>query len=466
MFWRTAHERLNCQIVQNNFDTPPWRALDNYEMRHPATLSRFIAETNRLLAERAPGYVTIHDVEALEVNAGRRAWANERFFLHAKMPCAPEYLVEYAHSVASIVAAQRGLSKKCLVLDLDNTLWGGVIGDDGMRGIRIGQGDAEAEGFTAFQRYCKLLASRGVILAVCSKNTDAIAREVFEKHPDMVLRMDDIACFVANWSDKAANLRHIAKTLNIGLDSLVFVDDNPAERSIIRHLVPEVAVPEVSTDPIDFIEALERHRYFQVATLGAEDFKRTEYYRANAARAEVASSSGGVEGFLQQLDMRATIGAINDATLERSTQLVNKSNQFNLTTRRKTVAEVLLAMTAPDWVTLTVTLADRFGDNGLISVLLANVDGDTLDIDTWVMSCRVLKRGVERFLLNALVEKTKAMGLKSIRGTYIPTAKNDIVREHYRELGFHNVETGSDGRTIWQLCVSDFAHLANNIRMD
>lgn len=462
-FWQSAQERLDCQIVQNNFDTPPWRGLDNHEMRHPAALSRFIAEMNRRLVDGAPSYVTVHDVDGLAASAGRKSWANERFYLHAKMPCAPDYLVEYAYSVASVVAAQRGQSKKCLVLDLDNTLWGGVIGDDGMVGIRIGQGDAEGEAFTSFQKYAKLLASRGVILAVCSKNTDEIAREVFETHPDMVLGINDIACFVANWTDKATNLRRIAKDLNIGLDSLVFIDDNPAERSIIRQLVPEVAVPEVSTDPIEFIEVLEAHRYFQVAALASDDFKRGEYYRLNAARAEIASASGDIEDFLSSLDMRSSIRPIIDATLERSTQLINKSNQFNLTTRRKTVSDVLAATAADDWVTMTVTLTDRFGDNGLISVILAKVAGESLDIETWLMSCRVLKRGVERLVLNALVKEAEALGLTWLRGEYIPTPKNGIVRDHYMDLGFEKIETLSDGQTVWKLEIGGYQPFAHHI---
>jgi FkbH-like protein len=464
LLWQTAHDRLGCQILQNNFDTPPWRSLDNHEMRHTAALSKFIAEINRLLMERAPSYATIHDVDALSANAGRRAWGNERFFLLAKMPCAPEYLVEYAHSVSSILAAQRGLSRKCLVLDLDNTLWGGVIGDDGIGGIRIGQGDPEGEGFLLFQRYVKTLQMRGVILAVCSKNDERTAREVFEKHPDMILRLDDISCFVANWTDKATNLRSIAQQLNIGLDSLVFVDDNPAERSIIRQMVPEVAVPEISVDPVEFVEVLERHRYFQVATLGSEDFKRTEYYRANAQRAEIQASTGGLEDFLRSLEMTATIGPIQATTLERTTQLINKSNQFNLTTRRRSVAEVMTLTQSPDWVTVTVTLSDRFGDNGLISVVLGHVQQDVLEVDTWLMSCRVLKRGVERFLLNHLCEEAIARKLKCIRGEYIPTARNDLVRNHYAELGFRSVEAKPDGYTVWELPLADYESLSNFIK--
>jgi len=462
--WQTLHDRLGSQILQNNFDTPAWRALDNHEMRHSGALARYIAEINRLLMARAPSYATIHDVEALAANNGRRAWGDERFFLHAKMPCAPEYLVEYAHSVSSVLAAQLGLSRKCLVLDLDNTLWGGVIGDDGIGGIRIGQGDAEGEAYLSFQRYVKDLKMRGVILAVCSKNNEQTAREVFEKHPEMILRPDDISCFVANWTDKASNLRSIAQQLNIGLDSLVFVDDNPSERSIIRQLVPEVAVPEVSADPIDFIGALERHRYFQIATLGAEDFKRTEYYRANARRAEIQASAGGLDAFLQSLDMTAVIGPIQATTLERSTQLINKSNQFNLTTRRRNVAEVMALTQSQDWITATVSLTDRFGDNGLISVVLGCVRQDVLEIDTWLMSCRVFKRGVERFLLNHLCELARARGLACIRGEYIPTARNDLVRNHYAELCFRNVEAKPDGHTIWELPLVDYKPLSNFIK--
>lgn len=464
LLWQTVHDRLGSQILQNNFDTPPWRTLGNYEMRHAGALARFIAELNGLLMERAPSFVTIHDVDAIASNAGRRAWGDERFFLHAKMPCAPEFLVDYSHSVTSLLTAQRGLSRKCLVLDLDNTLWGGVIGDDGIGGIRIGEGDAEGEAFLSFQRYVKGLRLRGVILAVCSKNNEQTAREVFEQHPDMILKLDDISCFVANWTDKATNLRNIANQLNIGLDALVFVDDNPAERSIIRQMVPEVAVPEVSGDPIDFVVALERHRYFQVATLGAEDFKRTEYYRANAQRAEIEAAASGLDDFLRSLDMTSVIGPIQATTLERSSQLINKSNQFNLTTRRRNVAEVEALTRSPDWVTTTVTLTDRFGDNGLISVVLGHVQQDVLEIDTWVMSCRVLKRGVERFMRNYLCEAARDRGLKSIRGEYIPTARNDLVHNHYAALGFEKVAVKPDGHTTWQLSLADAEPLSNFIK--
>jgi HAD superfamily phosphatase (TIGR01681 family) len=230
LLWRTAHDRLGCQILQNNFDAPPYRTLGNHEARHPSGFARYASLVNHALQDAAPPYVTIHDLDGLSSQWGRAQWGDERFYHHAKLPCPPELLVDYAHSVASLILAGLGLGKKCLVLDLDNTLWGGVIGDDGLGGIRIGQGEPEGEAFLSFQKYAKALRDRGVILAVCSKNTDSVAREVFEKHTEMALRMDDISCFVANWDDKATNLRKIAERLNIGLNSLVFADDNPAER--------------------------------------------------------------------------------------------------------------------------------------------------------------------------------------------------------------------------------------------
>jgi FkbH-like protein len=408
---------------------------------------------NLALQDVAPSFVTIHDIDQLAAAWGRVTWGDERFFHHAKLPCGPEQLVDYAHSLSSLILAQLGVVRKCLVLDLDNTLWGGVIGDDGLGGIRLGQGDPESESFVAFQRYVQALERRGVILAVCSKNTESVAREVFEKHPEMVLRLEDIACFVANWDDKATNLARIANQLNIGLNSLVFVDDNPAERAIIRRLRPDVAGPELPVDPSGYVMALEKHRFFQPLTLSAEDMQRTGYYRADAAREVAESSAEDLDGFLRTLDMSARVGPISPSTLERSVQLIHRSNQFNLTTRRHSAAEVLAMLENDFWLTRTVSLRDRFGDNGLISVLLAKKSGDTLEIDTWLMSCRVLKRGVEQFLLSHIIGVAKRRSLATIRGEYIPTAKNGLVRDHYKNLGFAQTKADDSGRTVWELHV-------------
>ena len=370
------------------------------------------------------------------------------------MLCPPQSLASYAFNVASLLAAQTGLTKKCLVLDLDNTLWGGVIGDDGLAGIRLGQGDGEGEAFVAFQRYAKALKERGILLAVCSKNTEHIAKEVFENHPEMVLRLDDISCFVANWNDKASNLREIARRLNIGASALVFADDNPAERALVRQLVPEVAVPELPPDPADYIQAIEQHRYFQIVSLGREDLQRAEYYRANAEREQLLQGGENIDDFLSSLNMVATVAPVSPVSLERAAQLINKSNQFNLTTRRRTAAEVAALINDPRWLACTVSLRDRIGDNGLISVLLARRDGENLLIDTWLMSCRVLKRGVETLLCNYLCHWVRQNGVRRICGEYLATPKNGLVKDHYADLGFSPVEVGPE-RSTWEFVVAD-----------
>jgi FkbH-like protein len=453
--WKTAHDRLACQVIQNNFDPPPQRALSNHEMRHHSGLSRFVSKVNHALQDTAPVYVTIFDVDHLSASLGRWAFGDDRFFYHAKMPCAPEFLVPYAHGVASIITAQSGAAKKCLVLDLDNTLWGGVIGDDGLGGIRLGQGEAEGEAFQAFQHYVADLARRGVILAVCSKNTESVAREAFEKHPEMVLRSGDIAAFVANWDDKATNLRRIAKQLEIGIDSLVFVDDNPMERGLVRQLVPEVAVPELPEDPAGYIQALDRHCYFQTVSIGSEDLSRTAMYGANTLRQQAEVSAGSIDDFLASLAMKARIEPVNKDNLERVVQLIGRSNQFNLTTRRHNTAAVLKMIDSPEWITRTVSLADRFGDNGLICVMLGRVENNDLIIDNWLMSCRVLKRGVESLCRNVLCKAAAERGLKQVIGEYIPTAKNALVKDHYATLGFQKRDEQGDGHTWWKLPVTD-----------
>jgi FkbH-like protein len=358
---------------------------------------------------------------------------------------------------------QLGLGKKCLVLDLDNTLWGGVIGDDGLGGIRLGQGDAESEAYVAFQKYVQALQKRGVILAVCSKNTESIALEPFEKHPEMVLRVGDISCFQANWDDKATNLGRIASELNIGLNSLVFVDDNPAERSIIRRLRPEVAVPELPEEPAEYIRALERYRFFQSTSISAEDLKRTAFYRADIQRRATEVSADDLDGFLRSLELVARIAPIEPATLDRSVQLIHRSNQFNLTTCRYSNADVLQRVNDPRWLTRTISLRDRFGDHGLVSVVLAEESSDALLIDTWLMSCRVLKRGVERLVLNHLAERARARGLVRLEGRYIPTAKNGLVRDHYAELGFTRLDDDASGATRWELRLGDSHPLSHFI---
>jgi FkbH-like protein len=454
--WETAKARWNASLIQNNFDPPPERVLGHYTLRHPAARENYLARLNGLLAEAAPDFVTLHDLNSLAAEHGAPTWFDPRFYHEFKLPCGAECLPGYAHSVVSLLRSMLGRSKKVLALDLDNTLWGGVVGDVGPGGIKFGQGSGEGEAFLAFQRYAKELSQRGIVLAVCSKNDPEKAREPFEKRSDMILRLSDISAFVANWNNKADNLRQIADRLELGLDSIVFVDDNPAERALVRRFVPHVAVPDLPEDPSGYIAALARHRYFETTSFTREDSARARYYHENSRRKELAAGAPDLESFLASLKMKMKVEPINDLNIERSTQLVNKSNQFNLTTRRYTLAEVRGLVESPDWQTRTFSLRDELGDNGLISVILLRKQGDALAIDTWIMSCRVLQRGVEQFARNELVDLCQSAGCSRLLGTYIPTAKNSLVAEHYAKLGFS--PAGSDGpETFWELRVDGAA---------
>ena len=458
--WGLLHARLDCQIVHDTFVQPAWQALGNHELQDPTSLGGMIRRLNLELADRAPSYVSVHDTDYLASNVGRLEWSDPRFFYIAKLPCAPPNQVDYAHSVASLIGASLGLSKKCLVLDLDNTLWGGVVGDLGMQSLKLGQGDPESEAFTEFQHYLKRLRERGVLLAVCSANEEKIAKQAFEQHPGMVLSLGDISCFVANWGSKATNLNLISKRLELNLDSFVFVDDDPAQRALIRQQLPQVEVPEMPEDASDYIRALDRHRYFQLATYGKEDLERTESYRANQKREEFRETAESVDQFLESLLMRSRVVPIGPMELERSAQLINRSNQFNLTTRRRTVSELESLLRDPSWLSLVVQLSDRFGDNGLISVLLAKQQGSKLSIDSWVMSCRVLRRRVEVHLWNCLVREARRRGVETIEAAYIPTPKNGLVEQHYSRLGLSPEGLNPGGGTLWSYKVSSQDELA------
>jgi FkbH-like protein len=452
LLWQTANARWNATLIQNNFECAPGSVMGHYGLRHPAARENYLERLNRMMAERAPAFVVLHDLHGLAAEMGARSWFDPRFYLEFKMPCGAECLVSYAHSACSLLRAVLGKSKKVLVLDLDNTLWGGVIGDLGPGGISLGQGSGEGEAFLAFQRYVKELARRGILLAVCSKNDDANAREPFEKRSDMILRMSDFSCFIANWENKADNLRTIAEALELKLDSFVFVDDNPAERAIVRQFVPEVSVPDMPEDPAGYVHALALHRFFETIAFTREDTSRSRYYAENAQRKELAARSTDLNSFLTSLKMRMKVESVNEMNLERVTQLVNKSNQFNLTTRRFTPAQMREISKSPDWLTLSFSLSDNLGDNGLIGVILLQKREEAIMIDTWVMSCRVLQRGVEHFARNELVGLARGEGRRRLLGTYIPTPKNGMVKDHFARLGFDHA--GSDGEcTLWSLDV-------------
>lgn len=456
--WDLARNHLGATVIQQTVLPVFPHLLGNNEQEmssSPANMVREINQTLRVSAAEAG--VHLLAVDDMAQQFGSRALFDPALWHRSKQEIHPAAAPLWGDHVGRILAALRGLSFKCLVLDLDNTLWGGVVGDDGIDGILLGQGNAVGEAHIAFQRYAAQLASRGIILAVCSKNEDATARAVFERHPEMVLRMKNIACFVANWQDKAENLRQIARTLNIGIDALVFADDSPFERNLIRQELPEVAVPELPEDPALFADSVAAAGYFEGLAITGEDQERNRQYQANAERDRLREGVTDMAAYLRSLEMQLIWTPFDSIGLSRIVQLINKSNQFNLTTRRYSQEQVAAMMADRQWVTFQLRLIDRFGDNGMISVLIGRIAGDrTLELDTWLMSCRVLGRQVEEATLNLIVQHAAAGGLERIVGFYVPTAKNGMVKEHFARLGFALTQTAEDGSTIWSLNVASY----------
>lgn len=444
--WKVLRDRAGCAVLMNSFDAPAERPGGNLEAADAGSRLGRLRRLNALLAERARGGAALLvDCDHLSAAVGKERWHDARFWHQAKQAIALSALPRYAAEAAAVLAAAFGRARKCLVLDLDNTLWGGVVGDDGAAGLELGE-TPRGEAFVEFQRYLKALAARGVLLAVCSKNDEANAREPFRSRPEMVLRLEDFAAFVANWEDKATGLRTIAKTLNLGLDALAFADDNPAECALVSRFCPETAVVSLPDDPADFCRVLDARRLFEPASVSAEDRGRAAHFQAESARTALKESAPDLASFLRGLEMRAEAGPFREADVARLAQLINKTNQFNLTTRRRTEAEVRAAMAEPGAWTLAVRLADRLGDYGLISALIARRRGDELELDTWLMSCRVMGRDVEKLAFNRLVEAARASGAKALAGRYEPTAKNGLVKDLLAGFGFAR---GADG--VWRL---------------
>jgi FkbH-like protein len=455
--WKLAKQTLGCTIIQQTI-LPVFRPiLGNNEHRYlqsPFTLVTKLNESLRTLADEKGTHVLA--VDTVAARDGITEWHDEALWHRSKQEIHPRVLHVYGDEVGRLLAAIRGRSYKCLVLDLDNTLWGGVIGDDGLAGIAIGQGSAGGEAHLAFQRYALELSRRGILLAVCSKNDEANALEVFDRHPEMLLRRKHISCFVANWEDKASNLRQIARRLNIGTDSLIFADDNPFERNLVRQELPEVAVPELPEDPAGFAACIAAAGYFEGLSITNEDQERVNQYRANAEREQLRESTTDMAGYLQSLRMELHCGPFDPIGLQRIVQLINKTNQFNLLTRRYTDAEVQAVMADPVALHLQFRLQDRFGDNGVIAIVIGKLDTERkLVIDTWLMSCRVLGRQVEAATLNVVAKRARAMGATALIGSFRPTPKNEMVRDHYPKLGFDELGE-QDGEMRWVLPLDRF----------
>ncbi len=463
--WQMAQSMGATVLQQTALPVFP-RLLGNNEQRltdSPAATVERINSQLRAAADAAG--VHLLAVDACAAEDGTRLWHDPVLWHRAKQEVHPRVSHIYGELVGRMLGALRGRSAKCLVLDLDNTLWGGVIGDDGLEGILLGQGSAIGEAYVAFQRYAQRLSERGIVLAVCSKNDEVNALAPFEQHPEMVLRRKDIACMTANWQDKAANLRQIAATLHLGLDALVFADDNPFERNLVRQALPQVLVPELPEDPSFYAQTLADAGYFEAVAVTEADRERSKQYQENAARETLRGSTTDLAGYLRGLEMELVVRPFDRIGLARIVQLINKTNQFNLTTRRYLEPEVSAMMADPNTVTYQMRLLDRFGDNGVIALLIGRKNGQSLDIDTWLMSCRVLGREVEEACLNVLAEGARALGAERIVGEYRPTGKNGMVRELYGRLGFTLESSDADGNTRWSLELSGWTPKAVVMRV-
>jgi FkbH-like protein len=453
--WDALLNEIGCVVVQNNFDPPPYRILGSSDAVAEFGRTNFINRLNLRFSEYATSKtgLFLHDLSYLASVVGLKDWYEESYWFSYKLAVGPVANVFVAESLTKILRAAYGKSRKCLVLDLDNTLWGGVIGDDGVKNLRLGNETPEGEAYIAFQQYCRELKNRGILLAVCSKNDLDIAKEGFS-HPDSILRVEDFAAFEANWEPKPQSLERIARSLNLGLDSLVFVDDNPAEREIVAAQLPMVAVPDIGNDPARFIEIIDRHGYFEALRLSREDAERTALYAKDRQREAVAGQFKSYDEYLQSLEMQAEIDCFNPYYLDRIAQLTNKTNQFNLTTKRYTAAQLQAMASDQAHITLYGRLKDKFGDNGVISVIAAEIKERELHIFLWLMSCRVLKRGMEAAMMDALAHQCLKREIRSIYGYYFKTAKNNMVSNHYGSLGFTLVSS-SDGESVWRLDLSD-----------
>lgn len=456
--WAVLKERTSAAVVQSNIVMPYERLFGNYDEGVGRSFFHTVASINRGLIEHARSFnnVFINDIDTVASYHGRRYFLDEKMWILCKAFSAFEFLPHAVQNTVDILLSLKGEGVKCVVLDLDNTLWGGIIGEDGLEGIRLGHFE-DGEAFQTFQHYLLELRKRGILLAVCSKNDPANAQLPFQKHPEMVLKEDDITVFIANWVSKVENIKAIREALNISFSSMVFVDDSPFERGLVRDALPEMIVPEMPEDPALYVRCLAELNLFETTSHSELDAERAELYRVEAQRKVAEKQFSNPQDYLKSLDMKITIERFDPFYLPRIAQLLQRSNQFNLLTRRYGEAQCETFMRdSRGWLPIYLTLRDKYGDNGLISVVIARIDTDTMWIEEWVMSCRVLARGVEQCAMNYLFEYARRHGVRLVRASYEPTSKNQMVKDFFSRFGFHKVQEGADGEADWELETSAY----------
>jgi FkbH-like protein len=458
-------KKTKAQIILQNIAPPVESIFGSYERILPGTINWLCSKINLEIDKLNSNEIMVLDIKGLASNIGLNNWHDPTIWNLAKISFSQKYTPMYSEYICRILGVKNGKSRRCLILDLDNTLWGGVIGDDGIEGINIGNGDATGEAYVAIQKLAMQLHDRGIVLAISSKNEDHIAREPFKNHPDMILREKHIAVFQANWKDKASNIRAIAESLSLGLESIVFLDDNPAERMQIRKELPQIAVPELPSDPALYPRQLMIAGYFEAIAFSEEDSKRANFYQDNAKRIKILNESSDMESYLNSLEMEAQFKKFDHIGRSRIAQLISKSNQFNLTTKRYTELEIAEIEKDENYYTRQIRLKDILGDNGMISVVICLKKEKIWEIDTWLMSCRVLGRRVEEIVLQDIIKNAQLEGVTKIIGKYIPTKKNVIVKDHYEKLGF-NKRYGDEIKEIWELELKNFVFMPLPIKIN
>ncbi|MEY8283640.1 HAD-IIIC family phosphatase [Lachnospiraceae bacterium 50-23] len=464
--WRRLSDIKGCHIFQSNIVIPLERALGNFETNVYYSRRNIYQMLNLELLKNRSDNVTIVDLEYIASMVGKERWFDNTSYFTSKLGYALDYIGVVCDIFAQQIAVLKGRVRKCLVLDLDNTLWGGVAADEGARGIQVDPGDAVGEAYLAFQKYILDLKSRGVILAVISKNDLESAKGPFEVNQNMLLKYEDFSVFIANWESKAENMELVSRKLNIGIDSLVFFDDNPAEREIIKMYHPEVQVIDVPENVADYVLALEQAHPFEWLNLTEEDLNRSDTYKSNRQREELSMRYEDYQNYLNALEMRGKVQSLEKGGIKRFTQLINKSNQFNLRTQRYSEAQIAEMLSDEEYILLSAVLEDRFSKFGMISCVILKKEGTACFIDTWVMSCRVLKRDVEKLVFHKIIESAQHWGCTEITGEYIETRKNALVKKLFSDLNFEEVRgDGCSGRK-WYICKVSDAKIMEDIAIE